>query len=474
MPVFIKKYKGENYFRPKEFIDSIVLEQIPASGLPVIRFDSDNPVKLGSFSAGDFDIEVSLLQKSTSLAGKSVFEFFDEINHSCFLLVIFKSQNFCFCGIAKNEHITADFTYSQNKFFAKLTCKDILIEWANCCSASPNSSVYFPNAEMLSFEDYILRHFNGLTSGNVIINLPDVSLLERLKLIYPNTQYCYALGDYRNFIISQSEFSRWETFKELAKGIGFNFEMYLNEGTEFYNEPEFIFNIFFINDLRLNEPAVLNVIELAQSFSAVKLNWLFLKYRSLIFANTDYSSGIFFSSNSTYQSDTDNSLNMLYPCCLLNFSGLSLSYVNQNQITEKNIMRNIDFKELELKIYRYTLSTGRPIGKLHPIGGSGGADSGGMAYARIFNCARVHNVIDLYDFIPVQQFAAANYLRFLNSSAKKLKLKILLNDNLYLNLWKTVKLSNSDSQIYYISSLNQIDFKNHTAIIEITPIINNI
>lgn len=466
MPVYIKKYRGGNYFNEREFIDSLTLDYIPSDGLPIFRFETEDSAGIGTYRAGDFDLNISLLQKDVSQNGSSIKDFFLGEERDFYYLVIIKTGAQCFTGISQQSQISADYTYSQNRWHVKLTCKDILMEWAKRCEAAANSTISFANGEQLTFEEYIIRHFAGLTGSVVLIELPVKTYLERLRELYSNIQWCYALGDYRNFITGQENISRWETFKELAKGLGFNFEMYLNPGTENLSEPEFIFRIFFITDL-VNEPAVTpEIIEITESITAPRLEWLFLKYRSFVFAEAEYSDGIFFSKDAAYGSDTNHGDGTtLYPTCAITFKNKLLSYINENQVTEKSVVRDIDFTEMPLKQYHYDFNLGIPIGKLFPLDEALG---GGMAYARIFNCARAHGGGgDLYDFVPIQENAILNHTKFIKGNQLYyMKLKYD-NDNLF-KIWNLVVIINIG--VFFINAIMHIDTVENTIELEITKV----
>lgn len=467
MPVYIKKYRGGNYFNERVFIDSLILEYIPSDGLPIFRFETEDAAGIGTYRAGDFDLNISLLQKEVSQNGSSIKEFFLSEERDFYYLVIIKTGAQCFTGISQQSQIAADYTYSQNRWHVKLTCKDILIEWAKRCEAAANSTINFANGEQLTFEEYMLRHFAGLTDGVVLIDLPVKTYLERLRELYSNIQWCYALGDYRNFITGQENISRWETFKELAKGLGFNFEMFLNPGTETMSEPEFIFKIFFIADLVNETPVTPEIIEITESITAPRLEWLFLKYRSFVFAEAEYADGIFFSKDASYGSDTNHGDGTtLYPTCAVTFQNKVLSYINENQITEKSVVRDIDFTEMPLKQYYYDFNLGIPIGKLYPLDEALG---GGMAYARIFNCARLHNgEFDLYDFIPLQDNALLSSVYNIKGMNNKLNLKINHIPIEILGLWKILNLSvNGNLAKYIITSVYNIDYLNQILEIEV-------
>ncbi len=458
MPVYINKYAGNNYFQSRQLVDKLVLNTLPADGLPVFRYETEDQLEPGSFRSGDFDIKISLLQQETSqLRGLGIRDFFLGDEGEFYYLVILKPCESSFCGIAKQSQLSADYTYNQNRYDITLTCKDILIEWSRHCDAVANSTIQFANGEQLTFESYMQRHFEGLTDGIVTVRTPVKKYVERLRELYSNIQWCYALGDYRNFITGQENISRWETFKELAKGLGFNFEMYVNAGTEEMSEPEFIFNIFFLADLAAETPLQLDVIEHKEIITPPKPEWLYLKYRSFSLSEAEYSDGIFFSSNMHYGSDTDHGDGVtLYPTCAITLGGRLLSYINENSITEKTIVRGIDFRELELKQYGYNLDTGRPIGKLYPLNEANG---GGMAYARIFNCARVHGGdVDYYDFVPIQIYAIQNYSRFIGDISVSKLFDVQWNAQLKWAPWGIYQIN--QGLLFYATSINRIDLNN--------------
>lgn len=466
MPVYIKKYRGGNYFNERVFIDSLILDYIPYDGLPIFRFETEDAAGIGTYRAGDFDLNISLLQKEVSQNGNTIKDFFLGEERDFYYLVIIKTGAQSFTGVSQQSQIAADYTYSQNRWHVKLTCKDILIEWAKRCEASANSTINFANGEQLTFEEYIVRHFAGLTGSVVLIDMPAKTYLERLRELYSNIQWCYALGDYRNFITGQDNISRWETFKELAKGLGFNFEMYLNPGTETMTEPEFIFKIFFITDL-INEPPVTpEIIEITESITAPRLEWLFLKYRSFVFAEAEYADGIFFSKDAAYGSDTNHGDGTtLYPTCAITFNNKLLSYINENQVTEKSVVRDIDFTEMPLKQYHYDFNANVPIGKLYPLDEALG---GGMAYSRIFNCARVHGIDpDVYDFIPIQENAILNHGKFVKNSVQSKSITVSMDSEINYKLWGKLSISYQD---FLISSINSISIQNRKAEIELIKI----
>ncbi len=467
MPVYIKKYKGNNYFKDREFVDSLKLDHIPSDGLPVFMFETEDSAGIGTYRAGDFDLNISLLQKDLSVTGKNIREFFFGEDSDIFYMVIITLGAQSFTGIAQQSQICADYTYTQNKLGIKLTCKDILIEWAKRCDIVPNSTINFANGEQLTFEEYIVRHFSGLTSGVVLINLPAKTYLNRLRELYSNIQWCYALGDYRNFISGQENISRWETFKELAKGLGFNFEMYLNPGSEVLNEPEFIFNIFFITDLVNEEPITPEIIEYSETITAPRLEWLFLKYRSFVMPEAEYADGIFFNRTEKFGTDTNHGDGeTIYPTFAITFQNKVLNYINSGQVTEKTILRDIDFAEMPLKQYGYDFNPSIPIGKLFPLDETQG---GGIAYSRIFNCARIHNSEqDVYDFAPIQENSILNYKKFIKGDNSSIHLKIRFDLDYFIKLWGIIEISSTK---YIINSINFLNTNEKSIELEVSKVL---
>jgi hypothetical protein len=465
MPVYIKKYRGGNYFQSRIFIDKMTINRIPADGFPVFRFETEDHSTIGSYRGGDFDLAVSMLQPERSQHDKSVKDFFFGAERDFYYLVIIVIGSQTFSGIAQQSQISADYTYSQNKYEIRLTCKDMLIEWSKRCSTVALSSMNISNGEQLTFENYIYRHFSGLTADIVLVGMPEKTYVNRLRELYSNIQWCYAFGDYFNFITGKESISRWEAFKQLALGMGFNFEMHVRPGSETDNEPEFIFNIFFLQDLTSEAQVELSITEHKEITTAPKLEWLFLKARNFVLNEGQYANGILFNGSSTFQADTNNANNQLYPAFFLNLNDRVLNYVNQNQNTEKTVIRNIDFTELDLIQYYYDVSTGAPLGKLFPLNETLG---GGMAYSRIFNCARVHGEIDLYDYIPIQQNTLLNYQRYIKGLRNGKNLVVALDENSNLKLWRAVKIVEENvEKKYYISTIRNIDLQNKTAEIEV-------
>jgi hypothetical protein len=467
MPVYVKKYKGNNYFQTRLFVDSLTLDKIPVDGLPVFRFETEDPVGIGSYRGGEFDLAISLLQPDKSQAGKTIKEFFLGEERDCYYLVILAIGSQCFSGIARQEQISADFTYSQNRYELRLTCKDMLIEFRNRCSAIALASLQISNGENLTFEEYILRHLGGIAGDVLLINLPEGTYLQRLQP-YGNPAGCWVYGDFYNFITGKENISRWEAWKEFCKGVGMNFEMNVNMESVSLNEPEFIFNLFFIKDLENAEPVTVDVIEHREITSPPRMEWLYLRYRSLILSGVDYSSGIFFNGTDFYDSDSDNANNRLFPACALTMNNKVLRYIDENQITQKTVLRDVDFSELELKMYHYDLSTGGGFQKLYSLEE---ADGGGIAYSRILNCWTGQGfVIDRYDFKPVQRFTVSNYLRYLKSLNRTIDLDLRLNKNSLLRNWKIIRLSGQEFNKYYLRTLRNINLDKMTLSIECSKI----
>lgn len=463
MALYVKKYTGNNYFTNRDAVDRIKIELLPADAFPRFRYETEDYSTLGTYRGGDFDVTISLLNTETSVLGKTIREFFLGENRNYFYLFILEVGEQTFSGIAQQSQITGDFTYSQNKYEITAICKDMLIEWSKKCSTVPNSTIGFPNNTLKTFEEYMNLHFAGITNDVVILSLPDGTYLSRLG---GSPAGCWAAGDYRNFITNQQSISRWETFKELAKGLGFNFEMYLNPGTQELASPEFIFRIFFIDDIGNETPIDIDIVEHNEFTTEARLDYLYFKYRYFSLAEAQYSDGIFFNSLESWGADTNHGDGVtLYPSLPLTLGDKVLSYINGSGTTEKTVLRDVDFKEFELKQYPYSFTSGGAIGKLYSPTES---LASGISYARIFNCWTGSGTnIDKYNFLPIQNYAIKNYRRFLKGIQKAKSLKVVFDENTNIKTWKPVILNDGfGDEKYYISAVRNIDLTNRTAVIE--------
>ncbi len=465
--LYIKKYSGTNYFYDRVFIDSIKLDSIPTDGIPLFMWDTEdiwsNEKVLGSVYCGDFRLKLSFVQNVVSQSGKSLHDFIfrnDDLE-DYFFLVILISGNYEFSGTARPENISANFNYNDNdSYYMDIWCFGLSAEFARRVGRAPLSTLDFPNGQIKTFEQYIPFHFGGLTSNTVLINLPSQSYKNRLAN-YGNPAGVWAYGDFFNFINDKSSISRWEAFRELARGLGFSYEMYLNPGSEVTSEPEFIFNIFFLKDLEGTEPIrIEQVIKHNQELTHLYAKWLFLKYRSLSRDGVDYSSGIFISKNGRFDSDADQNHNQLYPACLIYMNGKLLSY-DEGTGGLINLYKDVEFKEYELKQYPYSFGSGGGQGKLYPLNEG---YSGGMAYAKIFNAATGSGTnIDRYDNKPIQRYAIENYKRFLRSYAKQKILELPLDQTGITKPWQNVVLNDGGGdEHYYISSIRDLNLFKRT------------
>lgn len=476
MEYVIHKYSGTNYFKSTtQYVDKMTFTEIFADGFPLFNYETEDISGIAIYKGGEFDLKLSLLQSNTSITGKSIKDFFMGSNRDYFYLinVFFGSQKFS--GVAHGSQISADFTFSQNKNEIRIIFKDILQEWRDINENSSLSSLQINNNDLLTFEEYVIRHFQGLTHDRVLIGTPiNKTYLQRLQPylgpggLPPISAYFF--GDFYNFITNKSNISRWEAWKEFIKGIGCNFKMQVNGSSvgELPNLPEYQFEIFFMEDLESETPATIQIIEHKEFTTAKRFKWLYLKYRSLILSGVDYSNGIVFNTTQSYQSDTDNAANHLYPSLLLTFDNKVLTYDN-GVSSEITLIRDSDFIELDLIQYAYGFTPGIGIGKLYPLDE---ADGGGMAYSQCMMCTVANEPpptsnIDFYYHIPVNKYAIVNYKRYLNGLQKAKQFKVVFSESTNLKLWKTIKVNDGNGEeLYYISAIRDIDLRNETAEIE--------
>lgn len=464
MAIYIKKYTGDNYFRNRTYVDSIVMEEIPPDSLPKFGYETENQAEVGQYRAGDFDLTFHFLQEEISALGYNIKDFLLGSDRDFYLLVCFVNGSQSFCGTVQAGQITADYDEET----VTLIVKDIGLEWANRCSMVASSTINWQGGTLYTFEQYIPIHFAGITSDVVLLSLPTGTYLSRL-VSYGNPGECFAFKDFFDFISGKENISRWDSFKQLALGMGFNFEMYLNVGTEVLNEPEFIFNIFFITDLQDVTPISVEVTKHNEFTTAKRLEWLFLRYRYFTLSGVGYSQGILFNSSTSYYTDTDQSDGeTLYPAITLTLNDKLINVTDNIGNAIKSVVRDIDCKEFEIENYSYSLSSGGGIGKLYPLTEQG-VTGGGMAFCHIF-----HTTINpsRYDFNPIQRYAITQYRRYLKGLQKAKSLEVVFDETTEIKLWQVVEFDDGDSiDTYFISAVRNIDLENERAEIEMIKLI---
>lgn len=469
MPVYIKKYTGDNYFRNRNYVDSIIIAQVPADSLPRFGYETENNADVGQYRAGDFDLRLSLAQTETSASGYNIKDFLLGTDRDFYLLVGIVVGSQSFWGTVQPGNITGDYNYHESGMYVTMVCKDILLEWAARCGMVANSTINWGNNSLLNFENYIYAHFGGITSDIVLLGLPSVSYLTRLQP-YGNPGQCFAFKDFYEFITGQYNISRWETFKQLALGLGFNFEMYLNPGSEVASTPEFIFNIFFITDLASASPITLRIMQHNDFTTAKRLQWLYLRYRYYTASNVDYTQGVLLDANTIYYTDADQSSGTtIYPAIVNTLNGKLITVTDNAGNPLQTVINDIDCKEFNLTNYSYDTGSGGGIGKLYPLSEEG-VTGGGMAYSHIFHATIAPSA---YDFNPIQRYAVTQYRRYLKGLQKSKSLKVVFNDSTDIRLWKTTVLNDgAGDETYYITAVRNIELDKQTAEIEVTKLVN--
>jgi len=478
--IYIKKYSGNNYFLDAVYLDSLVLNSIVNAGsfswqTEKSPFGYGGNGKIGQRQGGDFGFKLSFLQPERSTSGKTPKQFFldnDELEQYFYLVIITNGTEY-YSGIATPQDVNAiyfkekDNTQSNDPFdlTIDLWCFDILGHWAERCGLASLATLdsLMPNGQIYTFEQYVQQvHFNGLTGGKVLIGLPATTYKQHLQP-YGNPAGVWCYSDLYNFISNRASISRWEAFSELRLGLGFEFEMYLNVGTEFANEPEFIFNIFFLADLENETPQEFNTgLSLEMEGYSKSSKYVYMRYRQFEKSGVDYSNGILFGKNDFYSSDADNGHDELYPCLLGTLQGKVLDY-DTGTGTIKTAYKDIDFIELELKMYEYSHSSGGAIGKL---GDSNTTTNDGftarMAYAYIFKSATgAGTAIDLYNNKPIQEFAIQNYKRYLKAYSETYEMGFsYLEGGYFPEVFENVNLNLDNGKVRkcFISEINDRNF----------------
>jgi len=478
--IYVKKFLGNNYFLNATYIDSLNLEYI--LGIPNFNWDSERKPfgvnssgKINERQAGDFMFQVSFLQPERSTTGKTVKEFFldNEALEDYFYMVIVTNGTETYTGTVDPENISAvyfkenDTPTNEDNEVIDLLCQDILAQWAKRCSVASLATLdsLMPNGQIYTFEQYIQQvHFNGLTNDKVLIGTPSVLYNTKLQP-YGNPAGTWAYGDIFQFISNRASISRWEAFQQLRLGLGFEYEMYLSGGTEFANEPEFIFNIFFIADLENETPKEMDFARSLELDTYSKSSqYVYMRYRQNEKNGVDYSNGILFGKNDFWDSDANNAHDELYPCLLKTIEGKLLNYDN-GTTSEKTVYKDIDYIELELKMYSYSHASGGGIAKLNdPNTNTNDGFTTGFAYSYIFKSATgAGTAIDLYNNKPIQRYAIQNYKRYLKAYSAVYAVGYSHLESDYIpRLFKSVNLNLDNSKVVkcFITEIENRDFQN--------------
>lgn len=470
--VWIKKYSGTNYFYNATFVDELKLDTL--LDIPILNYDTENNLEeLGKRWLSDFDIKVSFLDGTLSRIGKTVTQFFrdnDDLD-DYFYSVSFKNDDDYFSGFTNPSNRKIDLNLKPDGLYAQLLCYEPLRHWIDRVSRAPLSSLdtIISNGDIFTFEEYLQTvHFAGLTSDKVIIRLPSQTYLQKLQP-YGAPAGCWFYGDIYNFLTNRSKFSRWETFKELSKGLGFSYEMYISPETVELSSPEYIFNIFFLTDLQ-NETPIDITTAIAHEENGVpkSAKWLYMQYRQFEKSGIDYSNGIVASKDTSYDTDADNAGDVLYPSLLKTMDGLLLSY-DEGTGGLFSLYKDEEFLALDLKLYEYSHASGGAVAKLgDPNPNTNDGFTAKFAYSYCFKAATGSGfVIDRYNHKPIQKFAVQNYKRYLRGydTVKKIIVSGLEYDLIGFKSYKPVTVESND---YYVSGAGNLNLKEKSLELELS------
>jgi len=276
--------------------------------------------------------------------------------------------------------------------------------------------------------------------------------------------------------------SRWETFKGLSLGLGFDYDLELryNNLDELYNwwnrvpKEHFKFRIFWKSDIANETPITLTrCIEHTENTIPKTKKYLFAGYRHAIFTLLQPEQpvpaftairGILFDGTNIIETDSSDNVNPPhphYPFFLRTNNGgftpfnpaTTLQFITGNGAYSK--YDDSEINAIPLPLYS------------HPGFGGGHAAPGAITYCRLFNCNPF-----LSNFLPIQRYTMNSYKRYIIESGKKgKKLKVKLKDVPGIKLFKHVRFDDGDGmQSYEVNALRDIDLFNKTITIEVTQL----
>ena len=285
-------YLFANYFSNPEFIDKIKVSDIPPDGIPIYNEQLEKSDETLEFTAGDFDVKLSLLGDCRSALGAGLKDF----------LLPQGARNFFYiCVVEFGEEtdptakrvggkidlnsIQADLTETKNKYDISFKVTGLIKE----LSELQEGTQLQPLNQSLTIDTFIsgclipdpAPHYLGFSSR---LNW------ERRVGFEP-----ILMWQVYNDIISRGiGKGKWSVFKELAKGFGFMFRMHVVDGANIFNAnyPSFIIETFWRSE-GLNDVVIYrkSAVEKYSDLNTYK-NYFLITHRSNILNNANGYSGM--------------------------------------------------------------------------------------------------------------------------------------------------------------------------------------
>ena len=457
-------------------IDALLIDRV--LDFPLFDIDTEIAGGIAERKAGEFSCAFSLLQTTTSYNGDTVNTFFRGGTRQYKYWIGIEVGGSTFHGVFSASDTEFNLTFKDGHYEVSLIARDTIEEWANYLKTL-NSYFSISQSQNFTFEDYIRNiHLSGFT-----IDFPDQSFTNKVGEDVYFYGYAYVRGiragtDLRNV-------SRFESFNELSKGLGFTYDLsmrvdletlYSGGSATWYPRTFMQVNIDWVwngGTVSSNDMIISNVIEHKEKTLPKANRAVFLGYRHIISTalpdvdSPDFTAvrGVFFDGTNILESDSGDNFNPIYaqypfflftentfevstPFTSISVAPEQFAYFRSREDYDKFNYSEVNF--IELKLYNYTTL-------------SGTTTAGSCAFARVFTT----NI----GFSPIQRYVYNQYLRYVLSSGKKVKMVKIVLDTNELKVFKPVRLVDDYGEgIYYISKISNLNYRERTVDLELTQV----
>ena len=487
--------------------DKILISNIPIREFPLfdITTEADNGGILRK-RVGEFGIKLSLLQPEKSLKNLSIRDFLRDTSKAFkFFFAMKVADGTEFIGIFKLDDVSADFNYSDNSASIQFIVRSCEEELKLFLESQHSDFSGIGESTNLTFEDYMTNyHLSGLN-----LELPAQTFAQ--KCGDPTIKFRgwpYRFITRPNYTI-WNKHTRWQTFEDLYRGLGFDYELKLkNSIQETYNQAQGVglkdllkIRIFWQIDI-INSPAITLTRVLSHSediLPRATKKTIFMSYQESVYEPPDYIvnrqivsgnmtgiRGVIMSSDNVvkechatdgYTGTSEQAWIVYFPF----FMRSAGNFLNPNTFPESEYTLYISsfagFAALPPindppfdmnNAYLYEEIFQIPLSQYSSPGVNGFHKPGVVAYPRFFEP-------DDGNFGKIMTFAISNYKRYLSSGNKKRKyLTARLSDVPGINIYKKINIPSeglkNTTVSYYVSKITELDLPNQRISFEITEI----
>lgn len=462
--IMIWKYREEdgslmNYFDDGNtnpattinFVDKLQIFKVPADAFP--QFDSTIETVDGilEYTAGDFDIKLSLLQTETSFNGDTIENFLFPVDYpNKFLINVYFNDDCHYSGTFTTSDLSKELTFNQDQYHAKIHVTGILKEFAEAYSFGHRGTRIAGTSSVYSFETYLNFHFDSRLHWSFIF--PETYYHTRIgdSTLRFNGQLQSAI-DQHNGSNYFSSIPRWQTFRELAKGMGFNYRLKMENPLNCVDlfHPDFNLEIIFVPDILDKDAISIDVLEHNEDYSINSKKYVFAGLRHhLVYASaSDYTTvifGILFNKDETYNLDES----------AFSFAKSFRVYNNSYLFPSSSLY----YEEYGARIRSWDIES-ELAGiecTLYPCPRFGShIEAGSITYSQLFNGSS-----SPYDHTKVNGYLVECYKRLIIGNKKRKLLTVVFDGTQSLDLYSKISIGGVDYAIWAIES---IDLQNLTA-----------